>query len=173
MKNRKTFNLINSAMFCTLVFAATFISIPAPLMGNINLGDSIILLGSLLLDAPWAIISGALGATLCDAVNGYMIYAPATFVIKGIMVCIMVVFGKIKEKFHINGFLFLLISAISAELFMALGYFVYEATVMSYGFGAAANIPFSLIQGLINTIIFSILYVIIKRNKSLSRFYKL
>lgn len=170
MKQKQTIKLVIGAVFCALVFAATWISIPTPLFGNINSGDCIILIGTWVLGEPWAAIPCATGAALCDLINGYSIYAPATIVIKALMVITILLVRKVLSKTHMKKNFVMLISAICAEGIMTACYFIYEATVLGYGYSAALNIPFNLIQGAVNIILAILLYEIIKRTKLLSKY---
>ena len=83
---------------------------------------------------------------LTDILGGYLIYAPATLIIKGVVALIAALFLKLAA----NGkpFGFRLLGGVVAELFMAFGYYLYSATVMGYGFiASAAEIPNNLVQG--------------------------
>lgn len=150
-------------MFCALVFAATWISVPAPTVGNVNLGDSMLIIGALVLGGPWAMFACAAGATLCDLTSGYPMYAPATFVIKAVMVLIICLFWRLSKKANIKSNILVILSAVAAEAFMAFGYFVYESLVLGYGWAAAANIPFNAIQGLINIAIAFLVYAALSK----------
>lgn len=137
--------LIFSAMFGALVFTATWISIPSPFGGNVNLGDSMLLLGAWMLGGPWSVIACSFGAALTDLLGAYSIYAPATLIIKALMVLSVLLAERLLHR--APTLLRALISAISAELIMTLGYFLYEGTFL-YGFPSALlNVPMNLIQG--------------------------
>ena len=86
-----------SAMFSALVFAMTWIAIPLPL-GNINLGDCMVLLGAWLLGGAWSAVACAFGAALTDLLGGYAIYAPATFLIKALMVVVALLVRRITQN---------------------------------------------------------------------------
>lgn len=169
MQNNKTIKLVLSAVFCALVFAATYVSVPAPTIGNINLGDCMLIIGALVLGGPWGMAACGTGAALCDLANGYAMYAPATFVIKAVMVLIICLFARLSQKIHIKGNILVIISSIAAEAFMAFGYFVYEASVLRYGWAAAANIPFNAIQGLINIVLAFLVYAALSKAGILSK----
>lgn len=161
MINNKTYKLVLSAVFCALVFAMTYISIPTPPIGNINLGDCMIIICACVLGGAYSVLAGALGATLCDIASGYVIYAPATFIIKAVMV-IIILFAR-KKILMSKSFIPLILSGIFAELFMIIGYFFYEAIFLSYGFGAIANTPFNAIQGVINIVVSILIFALLKR----------
>ena len=133
-------------MFCALVFAGTWISVPMPI-GNINLGDGMLLVGAWMLGGPWAIVATALGATFVDLMGPYAVYAPGTLVIKALMATVAILLLKLLGKTKLPRSLALILSATAAELVMIVGYFAYEALFLGLGLGAAASIPFNAMQG--------------------------
>ena len=48
----------------------------------------------------YAFVSAGLGSALADVFSGYLVYAPATFVIKGLMALVAFAFCKILAKNH-------------------------------------------------------------------------
>ncbi|MBQ9131470.1 MAG: ECF transporter S component [Clostridia bacterium] len=148
MRRKKIKKLAFGAMFCALILAATWISIPAPAFGNINLGDGMILLCAWILAGPWAAIAAATGAALADLLGAYAIYAPGTFLIKACTAAVAATALGLFSRCRLPAFVSRIISATLAEAVMILGYFIYEALILSYGFPAAAlNIPFNAVQG--------------------------
>lgn len=133
-------------MFCALVFAGTWISVPMPI-GNINLGDGMLLVGAWMLGGPWAIVATALGATFVDLMGPYAVYAPGTLVIKALMATVAILLLKLLGKTKLPRSLALILSATAAELVMIVGYFAYEALFLGLGLGATASIPFNAMQG--------------------------
>ena len=144
MSQKRTQKLAFAALFGALVFAATWVSFPSPFGGNVNLGDCILLVSAWLPLEPWSIFAAAIGATLTDLVAGYAIYAPATFVIKALMVTVAVLIKRGMPK--LPTFWRALLSGVAAELVMVAGYFLYE-TVLYGAASALLNIPFNLVQG--------------------------
>ena len=145
-----------TAMFAALICILTyFIKIPT-FNGYINIGDCLILLVGILLPPIYSFFASAIGASLADALSGYFIYVPATFLIKGLMsVLAYFIFNKLKKHIKIN--MSLLISFIIAELVMVFGYYIFEGFI--YGFIASlANILFNLVQGVVSLIIAYLLY---------------
>ncbi len=162
MKNT-TGKIIMTSMLAALVCVATMIiKIPSPLKGYINLGDCIVLLSGWTLSPVYAFFAAGIGSLLADVFSGYIIYAPATFVIKGVMaICASVGYGllnkKIKETFS------RILSGFVAELVMAIGYFMFEGLL--YGFAASlVNIPANVVQGTIGLILGVILIKTFKNN---------
>lgn len=163
MNQQRIRKIVFSAMFCALVYAATWIYVPAPAVGNVNLGDGVLLLCAWVLGGPWAAVAAALGATLADLTMGYAIYAPATFVIKALMVTAAILVGRLLSKLHMPALIARILSALCAELVMIAGYFLYEALVLQYGIGAVANIPFNAIQGAFGMILACVVYAVLAR----------
>ena len=79
--------VVMSAMLASLTCVATMIiKIPTPLHGYANLGDCIVLLSAFLMPVSYGFCAAAIGSALADVLSGYAMYAPATFIIKGLMV---------------------------------------------------------------------------------------
>ncbi len=163
VKQKRLQRLVFSAMFCAVVFTATWISVPAPGIGNVNLGDAAILLASWMLGGPWAAIASGLGAALADLVSGYAVYAPATFVIKALMVVAAVCIGRLGKKNQKAKALFRVFGAIAAELVMITGYFLYESLVIGIGWAAIASVPFNAAQGAIGIVLAMAAYALLRR----------
>ena len=158
MKSKRLSLLVLSAMFCALFFIVTWFAIPTPVVGNVNLGDGMILLAAWLLGGPWAIAAAGLGAALCDLAAGYAIYAPATLLIKALMVLTVLGVESLFPKGKRCSRTVRLLGGVAAECVMALGYFAFESTVMGYGWGALANLPFNALQGACGIIVAMLVY---------------
>lgn len=147
MKKTSTRTIALSGLMVAMIAIATaFIKVPVPI-GYFHLGDGLIFLAASVL-GPWAVLAAAIGSALADAITGYIIYAPATFVIKGAMAYIAWLALKTKPISNVKIFLALIL----AELVMVFGYFLYE--MMLYGFVTASGvIIFNLLQGIFGVII--------------------
>lgn len=150
----KTNRIVFSSMLAALCCVATMIiKIPSPLKGYLNLGDCVVLLAGWMLPAGYGFLTAGIGSALADIFSGYVIYAPATFIIKGVMALIAWLGKRMYNK--IGKTPSRIISGTIAEIFMVLGYFVFEGFL--YGFGpSVVNIPANAIQGAAG-IIFGIL----------------
>ena len=162
-KQKKLQRMVYAAMFCALVFAATWISIPTPTVGNVNLGDSVILLTAWMLGGAWAALAAGVGAALTDLVAGYAIYIPATFLIKALMVLAVIGCRRFGAKTPRSERFWRIASAVMAEGVMVVGYFLYEALVLKYGWAAAANIPFNVVQGGVGIVLAVAVYELLIR----------
>ncbi|MBQ4119468.1 MAG: ECF transporter S component [Clostridia bacterium] len=153
-----------AALIAALACVATMIiKIPSPLKGYLNLGDCIVLLAGWILSPTYAFLAAGLGSALADVFSGYLTYAPATFVIKGLMALIaFYAFRLLPNK--LGDLLSKIISGVLAEIIMILGYFVFEGFL--YGFiPSLVNIPANAVQGIAGIIIGIVLIKIFEKTK--------
>lgn len=148
----KTKKIVIAALIAALACIATMIiKIPSPLKGYINLGDCVVLTAGWMLSPAYAFLAAGLGSAFADIFSGYATYAPATFVIKGLMALIAFYGFKLLYK-KLGNMPSRIISGVLAEMVMVLGYFVFEGFL--YGFAPSmVNIPPNTIQGIAGLII--------------------
>ena len=80
-----TTKLVRTALMTAIVMALTLIVLPLPVsQGYINLGDAGVYAALAAVGGGWGVAAAAVGSALADLVLGYSIYAPATFIIKGL-----------------------------------------------------------------------------------------
>ncbi len=142
----KTQKIVLSALLASLVCVATMlIKIPSPLKGYLNLGDCVVLLSGWVLSPVYGFLTAGIGSALADIFSGYVIYAPATFVIKGLMaLTACFVFRLITKK--AKSTISRIVSGTLAEILMVVGYFLFEGFL--YGFlPSLVNIPANAMQG--------------------------
>ena len=152
MKKNDITRLCMAAMFAALICVATIvIQIPSPIGGFLNFGDCFILIGAWTLGPIYGFAAGAIGSAMADIITGYAVYAPATFVIKGVIaVLAAVIYRLLCRRESAPKLLCHAVAAAAAELWMMLGYYIYDAVVMGYGFaGAAAALPMNAVQGIV------------------------
>lgn len=160
----KTQKIIIASLLAALCCVATMIiKIPSPFKGYLNLGDCVVLLSGWILSPVYGFLAAGVGSALADVFSGYITYAPATFVIKGIMALIAYgVFKFLKNKTRKNSAR--IISGVLAEIIMVLGYFIFEGFL--YGFiPSIVNIPVNAVQGIVGIVIGTILIKIFEKNK--------
>ena len=166
-QNRRGRRAAFAALFCSLVFAATWISIPAGL-GNVNLGDALILATAWLFGGPWAVLVSGVGAALADLLAGYAVYAPGTLLIKATMVLVALGVRGVTKRCPER--LSRLLAGAAAELTMVTGYFLYESFVLSYGMGAALlSVPLNAVQGLVGLAVAELLVAAAKHTHAVER----
>ena len=153
-----------AAMLAALCCVATMIiKIPSPLKGYINLGDCVVLLSGWLLSPAYGFAAAGVGSVLADVFSGYILYAPVTFVIKGIMaITAYFCFRGFRDK--IGNTPSRIISGALAEIEMIVGYFVFEGFM--YGFvPSVVNIPANTVQGVAGLVIGMILIKVFEKSK--------
>lgn len=167
MKTR-TQKIVTAAMLAALACVATMIiKIPSPMKGYLNLGDCVVLLAGWVLSPVYGFLAAGIGSALADIFSGYVIYAPATFVIKGLMAIIAYYLFKLISN-KIGNLPSRIISGVAAELIMVFGYFIFEGFL--YGFiPSAVNIPANAVQGVAGLIIGTLLIKIFEKNKILTK----
>lgn len=150
--NSKTKKIVLASMLAALCCVATMIiKIPSPLKGYLNLGDCIVLLCGWLLAPAYGFAAAGIGSGLADLLSGYVVYAPATLVIKGVMAIIAHFCFKYTSS-KLGNTTSRIIGGFIAEVTMILGYFVFEGFL--YGFApSAVNIPANGAQGVAGLII--------------------
>lgn len=163
----KTRKIVLAALMAALTCAATMIvKIPSPMKGYVNLGDCVVLVAGWILPPWYAFLAAGLGSALADLFSGYVIYAPATFLIKGLMALIAFALFHVLKK-AMGSFVARLVGGVSAEIWMVLGYFLFEGIL--YGFGpSVVNIPANAVQGIAGVVIGCVLIKVLDKTDLLS-----
>ena len=163
--NNKTFRYVMAALFAALTCVATyFIHIPVPMLnGYANLGDAVILLSAFLFPSMPTLIASGVGAAVADAISGYGIYIPATFVIKAGVFAIAMLIGK-------RGGWRRVLATVAAELFMVLGYLVFEMWIVDIGAGAVASIPGNLVQAGVSAVVALVVTPVMLRSSGIRKY---
>ena len=152
------------AMLTAIVCVATMlIVVPSPLKGYMNMGDGVVLLAGWMLSPGYGFLAAGLGSALADIFSGYVLYAPATFAIKGTM-ALVVHFGYKALSAKGNSLMAKAIPGFFAELVMILGYLVFEGFL--YGFvPSMVNIPANGVQGMAGLVLGCVLIRMFERHK--------
>ncbi|MBE7015817.1 MAG: ECF transporter S component [Ruminococcaceae bacterium] len=160
----KTQKIVMSSLLAALCCVVTMIiKIPSPLKGYLNLGDCVVLLSGWLLSPAYGFAAAGIGSALADIFSGYILYAPATFIIKGIMAIVAhFCFKYLKNRF--GNLSSKIIGGVLAEIEMVIGYFVFEGFI--YGFlPSAVNIPANAVQGIAGLVIGIILIKVFEKTR--------
>lgn len=159
-----TKKIVMAALMAALACVATMIiKVPSPLKGYLNLGDCVVLITGWMLSPIYGFLAAGLGSALADLFSGYVVYAPATFLIKGCMALIAYFGFRLLHK-KVSDLPSRIISGTAAEMLMILGYFVFEGCM--YGFGpSVVNIPANAVQGIAGLVIGIILTKVFVKSK--------
>ena len=172
MNKVSTKKIVATALITALTTVATMVvQIPIPAVnGYVNLGDVFVIFGALALGAVYGGISAGIGSALADLILGYAIYAPATFIIKTLMAVVTALIYKGLKKVIKPALPCAIIGGLVAEILMVLGYFFFEAVVLSYGLAASASMLFNLVQGGIGLALGVSIYMILYATGVMNKF---
>lgn len=172
MKASSTFKIVITALFAALICVATMlVQIPIPATGGYaNLGDGVILICAFLMHPLYAVIAAGLGSFLADILAGYVSYAFGTLIIKaGVALIAAMIYRKLKKSGETKNVLVsMILSGVLAEIFMILGYFVYEAVVLGLGMAAAGAIVGNLGQAVVGVIVACVVAPTLARSREVS-----
>lgn len=154
------------AIFIAVNFVVTFwIQIPIPgTSGYFNFGDVTVMYGALLFGPIIGSFAGGIGSMLADVFSPYMIYAPATIIIKGLEGFIIGVIANPKkntQRIRINDEL----GVVAGGLLIPIGYFIYELVFPGFGLAYALyGVPYNTVQFSVAAISSLILVTISRKN---------
>ena len=144
-KNLKMF--VRCAMLAAVACVLTMVpQIPNGAGGYVHFGDSIIYLAAATMGPIGGAIVGAVGHSMADFLSGYVVFVPATFVIKGIMGYVIgkIIYGHFTKKRFIA-------AAFAALLIVVAGYFIAEIPLLGID-AALISLVSSPIQWLMSVI---------------------
>lgn len=160
-KNNDVLKIVLTAFMITLTFiAGSVIKIPI-INGFIQVGDCMVLIGAVLLGKKRGALSGAIGMCFVDIAAGYLIWAPFTFIIKGLIAYLVAI---ILEKAKNINYKIYIIAFIVGGLINIFGYFISNVVIIGLIIGDTQGILQSIIYALANVLgdtIQSILGIII------------
>lgn len=159
MKNKKLRLLTRATLLAAFICAATlFIRIPTPTKGYVNLGDCLVNLSAWILGPLYGSVAAGIGSALADVTSGYMIYAPATLIIKGLMAAVsFAIFAALSKKLH-SSTVSRIIAAASAEVIMVVGYASFEAVMYGSVATAMLGVVANIAQGIMGVVGSAVIY---------------
>lgn len=145
---------IFAAVICVLTM---LIQIPIPATGGyINIGDAGVMIAALLFGPVIGGIAGGVGSMLADLFTGYVIYAPATLIIKGLEGLVIGIISNPRKNYKKFSYRDIM-AVVVGGFIIVFGYFVYESIL--YGPSVAlVEVPgniFQFIFGAILALIFA------------------
>ena len=160
MNKISTKKIALNGLMIALVFLGTYLTrIPGPVApGYLNFGDAVIMVAAILLGRNSGFLAGAVGSAIADVVTGGMIFAPITFVVKGIEGYVI---GAIAAKANETkkGEAIKIFAVTVGAVIMVAGYFFAETFILqivdkTFGYSAAiTELPLNLIQGGVSIVI--------------------
>lgn len=147
--NYKTKDLVTSSMLIALVFVATYIHFPSPFSinsgGLIHLGNIMLFVAAIIFGKYKGAIAGSFGMGLFDLFSGYGVWAPFTFIIRGVMGFIIGHFAHSHHR-NRNNFVWTIFGLVIASVWMVLGYFISNIIIYHSVPAAISSVPGDLTQ---------------------------
>ena len=160
--DRSVKKLIVAAMMAALACVGTLVHIPAPAVGYVHAGDAVVVLAGALLGPLYGTVAAGLGSALADLLLGYVLYAPATFVIKALVALTVSLLADRVRTAGMRGYLMLVFCGLLGGFVTVGGYFVYE--IFLYGLGAAIpGLLLNALQALVGAIAGALLITQLRR----------
>ncbi len=152
-KNKKLRLYALTAVLMALIFVFTaFLQLPLPSgTGYIHFGDVVLYVAAALLPTPYAIAAASVGEAMSDVLTGYPIFAPATLVIKAVMVLLITCR---RDQFVCTHNV---IGAFTGGFIGVWGYFFYEAFLYHSLASPLIAIPMELLKCSLDAGIFLII----------------
>lgn len=127
----KTIDIVQIGIMAAITFLATSVIHVPTFMGVLHLGDSMVFLSAILFGRRKSAIASAVGMCLFDIVSGYAMWAPFTFVIKGLMGYIA---GTIayRKDYNGNNTLNNIFAFVVAGIWMIAAYYIGGTIILTF-----------------------------------------
>lgn len=154
--DNKVKKLVYTALMAAIVAVVTMaVPLPTPAGGIYNIGDSMVMLGAILLGPIPGALAGGIGSFLADMILGYTQWAPWTLVIKaleGLIVALIV--HKVYFKSSSKRFIIMFIpAAFLAVVIITGGYYIAYGFISGSFAAATIEVPGNIAQGTISAVI--------------------
>lgn len=147
----KTRSLVESSFLIALVFVSTlFLNIKLPIAANgglVHLGSAMLFICAILFGPKKGAIAGAFGMGLFDLVAGWTLWAPFTFITRGVQGFIVgyIAHSALKLRPTFKNTLAIIVSV----PFMLAGYYICEAILFKSWVIPLASMPGDLVQSFV------------------------
>ncbi len=165
LQKNKVLDICVSGLLIALVLICTmFINVRLPISingGLIHMGNVPLIIASIIFGKRKGAIAGAFGMGLFDILSGWAMWAPFTFVIRGVMGYTI---GYIAEKHEGNNFFLNLVAVIIGGIWMIFGYYVSEVILYGNLIAPITSVPGDILQIVLGSIIALPAISILKKN---------
>lgn len=178
----KTIDVIQVALMAAMAFVVTmFTQIPYGHNGVVHLGDAVVFIAALIFGKKKGAVAAAFGMALFDLSTPYAVWAPVTFIAKGMMAYIA---GTIayRKGYKGDNLLNNILACTLGGIFMVVAYYVggvlIDTFLLSSGSSVAVisriyanmtvelmNIPGNIVEAVVATIVAIPLVRILKKSK--------
>ena len=145
----KTKDMVETALLTALVFIATlFIHIPLPISasgGLFHTGTAMLFIVAIVFGKEKGAIAGAVGMAIFDLSSGWALWAPFTFVVRGVMGYMIgsITWSKNRDG---NNLLINVLAVILSGAWMVGGYYITEGILYGNWISPILSIPGNLAQ---------------------------
>ena len=152
----KTKDMVETSLLTALVFVATaFINIRLPILasgGLVHLGTVMLFITAIVFGKEKGAIAGAIGMAIFDLSSGWALWAPFTFVVRGIMGYMVgsITWSKNREG---SNFLINVLAVILSGAWMIVGYYITEGILYGNWISPMASIPGNITQIVIGLVL--------------------
>ena len=168
--NVKIRDMVTSALLISLVFIATrFLNIRLPISingGLIHLGNTMLFMSAIVFGRKKGAIAGAFGMGLFDILSGWAVWAPFTFLIRGIMGYIIGSLANARDR-NGNSFFWNLTGITIAGIWMLGGYYLTEVMLYGNWYSPLTSMPGNIIQIVVGALIGLPIAAALKKTKLL------
>jgi uncharacterized membrane protein len=143
-----TKDMVETSLLTALVVVATYINIRLPIAasgGLVHLGSAMLVIASLVFGKEKGAIAGAVGMAIFDLSSGWALWAPFTFVIRGVMGYILGAIAYSNNK-NGNNNIINIFAVIISGVWMIGGYYLTEVILYGNWFSPIASIPGDITQ---------------------------
>lgn len=158
MHSKKIRKITLTSVLAALTCVSTIlIRIPTPTKGYVNLGDCLVNISAWLLGPLYGGAAAGFGSATADLLSGYVVYVPATLIIKALMAVLSFMIFNLTFK-RLHSVPARIIAASVGEFLMILGYFAFEAVIYGSAVTASLGIVSNIFQGIMGTVSSVMLY---------------
>jgi uncharacterized membrane protein len=155
-KTNITRDLVETALLIALVFIATrFINIRLPIAssgGLVHLGNTMLFISAIVFGKKKGAIAGGFGMALFDLLSEWAIWAPFTFIVRGVMGYIIGSIAWSNDK-NGNSKIANIVGITISGIWMIFGYYITEVILYGNHIKAIASIPGNITQIVIGLVI--------------------
>ena len=137
---------VNAILIALVLVATLFINIRLPISingGLIHLGNVPLVMAAIVFGKKKGAVAGACGMGLFDVLGGWMLWAPFTFVIRGVMGFVI---GWIAEKKQGKSVWLNLLAILAGGVCMMVGYYFTEVILYQNWVAPFTSVPGNAIQ---------------------------
>ncbi|EKQ55527.1 MULTISPECIES: ECF transporter S component [unclassified Clostridium] len=151
-----TKDMVETALLTALVFVATaFINVRLPIIasgGLVHLGTVMLFIAAIVFGKEKGAIAGAVGMAIFDLSSGWALWAPFTFVVRGIMGYMVgyITWGNNRNG---NNLAVNVLAVILSGAWMIAGYYITEGILYGNWLSPVASIPGNVTQIVIGLIL--------------------